>query len=97
MALSAFAPMRSPADGHSSRFEYHLDAIIILFQEEVEALWRILQSHTVRDDKTRIALAVLDAFEQRLQVALGMISPALYRQGSVHRLALPDHFRRRGQ
>src|SRR6478672_2183867 len=68
----------------ASRLQHHLDAFILLVLEDVVAVRRLVERQRVGDDASGIDVAVLDALEQRLQVALHMGLASLDGERAVH-------------
>ena len=54
------------------RVQHHLDAIIPLFCKHFVSIRRIVQRDPMGDDERRIDFAVLDQFQQWLQVPVHM-------------------------
>lgn len=60
-----------------TRFQHNLDAIVFLFIENLEPVGRFIKGQAVRNDERRINLALLDAFEQRAEIAWHVRLPGL--------------------
>jgi hypothetical protein len=58
--------------------------VVVLADERRVAARRVIEIHRVRNDEARIDLAVLDALEQRLHVALHVALTGLHRGRPVH-------------
>src|SRR5689334_4455718 len=67
------------------RLQNDLDAIILLFLEHRESLRYLIERQPVRDDEARVDLALLNSFEQRLQIALHMRLAGAHSQRAVHK------------
>jgi hypothetical protein len=50
----------------SVRFQYDLDAVVLLISKRRVTLRRLAQGHMVRDYETRVNVAVLNPPEERL-------------------------------
>jgi hypothetical protein len=61
---------RGPGSYALSRLQHHLDAVVFLRRENRVHLRPFFELRAVGDDVRRIDLAVLDAIQQRTQVAL---------------------------
>jgi hypothetical protein len=61
---------RLPSLSSPSWLQHHLEAVVLLVQEDLIPVGRVLEPHVVRDDETRVDLSLLDALKQRAQVAL---------------------------
>src|SRR5690606_33652695 len=66
------------------RLEDHLDAAVALVAKHRIGLRRLLQRQAMGDDDTGVYLALLDALQQRTQIAVDVGLPRLQRQPLVH-------------
>jgi hypothetical protein len=56
--------------GRSRRLQHHFDALVLLVAERLVKPGRVFQRAAMRDDKSRIKLAALNSFRERLQITV---------------------------
>lgn len=71
------------------RFHHDLDAIVLLVLENLIAIWRVVETYSMRDDKRWINRAALDEFKQRRHVLVHVRLSHLERQAPARRSQWP--------
>src|SRR6266516_201643 len=77
-------PRSAPNSSHLSRFENHLDTVVLFVAEGAVRLRRLLQRLPVQDDEARVDVALLHALQQRPYVAVHVRLAGLDGQTLVH-------------
>src|SRR5450631_438382 len=73
--------------GRNIRAHDDFHALILLVTEHLITIGRVVQPEPMRDDETRVDLAVLYSFEQGSHITLDVGLTAFQLEGSIHKRA----------